>query len=758
MTPRVELILQQLDQLPSLPAVAVRVLQVAANDTSSVGDVCRLIEADPALAGRILRLVHRADLGVQGEVNTLDRAVMLLGFESVRCAVLAVSVFSHFGTSATESGPFSRTEFWKHSIAVGACCELLATELKANWGRQAGVEPAEAFLAGLLHDVGKLALDAAVPKSFARVIEATEMLRGNIADVERQVIGMDHATVGKRLAEQWQFPTRLRDAIWLHGQLPQALPASVRNERLVNLVTLADVLVREQHLGYSGNYVFPIARQVLIDALGLLPEQLEGVSSKLVTQIEKRAEDLGLGSADAQDLYRQALQQANRELSKVTDQLASRNRKLSIRAKYFEALAAFQSELRPDAPPAMVLHAIGQTASTVLETPMAAVFSIPPGADYADVSLIDHAGQLVQSGVAQMFQPIDGTMVDRPTAGDGLVQLAGPSLEWLVQGVSPRLAGAQRFWIALVADGLCIGGVVWGGDGAEMQRLSPQLQELSALAAGWSLALRTCQIRDEARLLSEQLADANRRLQSAQTEIVRTRMLKMVAEMAAGAAHEMNNPLAVISGRSQLLAATLTDKKQQANAQLVYEKSQQMSAMITELMHFAKPQAPAPRPVAIATLFEQAIAQAKGRCEMVDRQIEVKVGDVPATEVDAEQLTAALAEIVMNAIQATDPHTGRVSLTASYDGFSQRLVLSVADNGSGMDDHVLRHAFDPFFSAKAAGRRPGMGLSKAQRWIESAGGSVRLESQPGAGTRAIVILPAVTELVSAGMMKRRAAT
>lgn len=753
---RIELILQQLDQLPPLPAVATRVLQVASSDASSVKDVVRIIEADPAIAARILQLVHRADSGVAGQITDLARAITLLGFDAVRCAILAVSVLSTFRpTQSAAEEKFSRTEFWKHCIAVACCCELLAAEMAKNWGRNCGVEASEAFLAGLLHDMGKIALDAVVPKSFGKVIETADLLRGNIADVERSVIGVDHLVVGKRLAEKWQLPASLRDAIWLHGQLPQALPPSVRNERLVNLVTLADMLVREQRLGYSGNYTYPITRQTLLDALGLLPNQADAVLSKLVSAVESRAAALGINGVGAEDLYKSAFHQANRELSRVTDQLATRNRKLSIRAKYFEAVAAFQSELRPDAPPALVLQAIGQTAAAVLEASAVAVFSIPPNAGYAEIAVVDPQGRLLQ---ANLVDAADGAPAI-PVPGEAIVSLsaAGPlhavsaDMEWLVQAFSPRLAEAGRFWVPLQIEGACVGGVVWGAAAGELQRLGPQQQELLSLACGWALALRTCQIRDEARALSEQLADSNRRLQSAQNEIDRTRMLTSVAEIAAGAAHEMNNPLAVISGRSQLLASTLTDAKQRDSAKLIFEKSQNLSDIITALMHFARPQTPRPNPCDVQVIFRDAMRLAHGVCEMADRVIDTRGGELPLANVDGEQIAAALAEIIVNAVQATDAAAGRITLSASFEAFGQRLVLTIADNGCGMDDHVLRHAFDPFFSHKTSGRQQGMGLAKALRWIESAGGTVRLESRAGAGTRAVVILPASQETLATNM-------
>lgn len=771
---RVELILQQMEDLPTLPSVALRVLEVTGADGSSAADVVAVIQSDPALTARILQLVHRAELGVRGEVTSVERAIVLLGFEAVRSAVLAVSVFQTFAAdpSEPEQAPFTRDEFWKHCVAVACCAELLAQSLQQVYGRQAGVEPSEAFVCGLLHDLGKVALDSMLPKSFGRVVEASDLLRGNIADLERQVIGIDHMVVGKRLAEKWNLPASIRDCIWLHGQLPQALPATVRNPRLVNLVTLADLLVREQHLGYSGNYSFTMTRQLLADAIGLTAEHVEQAIVGLVDRIEPRAKTLGLGQASSSELYQQALSQANKELGRVSGQLAAKNRKLAIRARFFDALSHFHAELRPDAPPSAVMQAIGQTAAGVLDVTSCAVFSLPPGRDYAEAMLFDQYGNVFETSIVDC--PVDGSRAAKPTPGDGPVLVAGPELEWLLSAISPRLAHEHRYWICLEADGVCVGGVVWGAPSGEGQRLSLQVQEITGLSSGWSLALRTTQIREEARALAEQLAEANRQLQNAQSELLRTRTVLTVGEMAAGAAHEMNNPLAVISGRSQLLASQLSDPKQKAAAHLVYEQAQRLSDIITELMDFAKPQPARPVETDLAELTDRALHEAKARGKSgaeskeakatpipADTTIEVTFADVPDVTVDPQQVTAALVEIIGNAIQSTEGNgpdkPSHVEIHAAFDAFSQRVVMTIADNGCGMDEAALKRAFDPFFSSKPAGRRRGMGLAKALRWVESSGGSIRLESRVGHGTRAVLLLPAAAPKAQVAQRQARRA-
>ncbi|HEV2295042.1 MAG TPA: HDOD domain-containing protein [Tepidisphaeraceae bacterium] len=740
---RVELILQQLDELPTLPAIALRVLEVTGQENSALKQVVELIESDPAITARILQLVHRADVGVTGQVSSMERAVVLLGFEAVRSAVLAISVFQVFsGPSPLPGRQFNRDEFWKHSIAVACCAELLATALKQSAAPAAKglatVEPSEAFVCGLLHDIGKVALDAALPKSFGRVVEAVDLLRGNIADVERTVIGLDHMVVGKRLAERWQLPPNVRDCIWLHGQLPQALPATVRNTRLVNLITLADILVRERHLGYSGNYSFTYATQNLIEAIGVTSEQVNDAVQHLVEHIEPRAKALGLGQSSSHELYQHALTQANKELGRVSGQLAAKNRRLAIRAKFFDALSGFQGELRADAPPQDVLKAIGATAVAVLDVTSCATFSLLPGQSFAEALLFDSSGDMFQSTLIDCpLRP------NRPPAGDGPVLSAGEQLEWLLEAVSPRLGYTNRYWICLEADNQCIGGVLWGGMPGEGQRLSTQVQELEAIAAGWGLALRTAQIREEARTLSEQLAEANRQLHNAQTEILRSKTMISVGEMAAGAAHEMNNPLAVISGRSQLLSQQLTDPKLKGSAHLIYEQSHRLTDIISELMDFAKPIPPAPVPADLAELIDRALHEAKMQVDPADRSIEVTLGDLPTIVVDKQQVTAALTEVIDNALHATDPTKGQITIHAAFDPYSLRVVMTVADNGVGMDEATLKRAFDPFFSSRKAGRRRGMGLAKALRWVEASGGSIRLESRPGQGTRTMVLLPAL---------------
>jgi signal transduction histidine kinase len=237
-----------------------------------------------------------------------------------------------------------------------------------------------------------------------------------------------------------------------------------------------------------------------------------------------------------------------------------------VRAKFFDALSGFQGELRPDAESQAVLRRSDRRRSACWALRRRG-FSLPPDQDYAEVLMCDEA--------AKVFEPrwsiAPSVRRSPPRPGDGPVMAAAMNLEWL----SRR---SRRGWWASSDSGFASSRRPMhrrrdlGRAGGESQRLGPQAQELCAIANGWALALRTAQIREEAARSPSNwprpIAEFSRPGGNPAS-----RTMISVGEMAAGAAHEMNNPLAVISGRSQLLAAAITDPKHKAMAHLIHEQA-----------------------------------------------------------------------------------------------------------------------------------------------------------------------------------------
>lgn len=225
-------------------------------------------------------------------------------------------------------------------------------------------------------------------------------------------------------------------------------------------------------------------------------------------------------------------------------------------------------------------------------------------------------------------------------------------------------------------------------------------------------------------------------------ESLQAARLEAARELAYGAGHEINNPLANIATRAQSLLLDERDAERRRRLAAIVDQSFRARDMIGGLMLFARPPKPAPDDadvdaiMAAAAEAVAAVAEARGvRCE-VQRCAEPLVAFV-----DRGLVEDALRAIVTNALEATTDG-GAVVISAAVPAADPLWCeITVADHGAGMDDATIRRAFDPFFSGREAGRGAGLGLSKAWRFIEASGGTVALTSRVGVGTAVMVRLP-----------------
>jgi len=729
---RVELILSQIEQLPTLPAVATRVLEVTASPDSSAADIVALIEADQSLTAKILSLVRRADLGVRQQVTTVSQAVVLLGFAAVRNAVLSIQIYETFrGIEPAPEAAMDRNEFWKHSLAVACAAQLLAQ-------RAPGGPPAdEAFVCGLLHDLGKIALDACLPKSYARIVRETNARRACICDVETAVLGLDHTVAGKRLARHWKLPETLVECIWLHHHPAETLPASLHSPRLVEIVHLADHLVRRQRIGYSG-YNRAVDLPALADRLGLDESALDAVVMELGPLVEQNCRLVGFAALTTSELYTRALAEANEELGRVNEELTLTNRRLEMRSRCFEALRRFHAALSAEDRVPHVCRAAALSAQEVFQTDRTVVCFAT-----TDALGVCHLGTTLpqQDGPAAVTLDVASGPPETPPS-DRPVPLP-PWAAPLAERFGEALGDRPIRMLPIHHLERLVGGVLVALAPDEIVRLATFADELRALAGAFGLAIATATARAQAETLMDELAGVNRRLHAAQEEILRSRSLTMIAEMAAGAAHELNNPLAVISGRAQMLASDAEEERQQATLRTVVEQAQRASRIVSELIAFAKPDPPNTETISLGPWMERLRQHWLAGSALEPEQLRVVLADPGLTvRADPDQLSEVLSALIANAMEATRPENARLVINSDSQASDETVVVSVEDNGRGMSSRILEHALDPFFSHRPAGRGRGLGLSKAYSLVLANGGRLWLESTPEVGTSVFVELPA----------------
>jgi HD-like signal output (HDOD) protein len=199
--------IRQVDEISTLPHIALRIVEVANNENSGATDLKAVLESDPPLSARVLRSVNSAAYALRTRVTNLQMAIAYLGCKQIRNLAITASVSDLFKKNEP-IGTYRRADLWRHFVAVGVCARLIAMRL-----RLANFE--DAFLAGLLHDLGIILEDQHAHQSFRAVMLALDPNR-TLPEIEREHLGFDHTLVGDRLAARWNMPDSVRAAMRHH--------------------------------------------------------------------------------------------------------------------------------------------------------------------------------------------------------------------------------------------------------------------------------------------------------------------------------------------------------------------------------------------------------------------------------------------------------------------------------------------------------------------------------------------------------------
>lgn len=274
-TNKLEKIRLFVDKMPSLSTTVSKVLEICSRPDTVPNDLNRVISLDPVLAGQVLKLINSAYYSLMNKVTSLTRAIIMLGLNTVKNLALSTAIIRSV-SQAKKSRALPIRAFWAHSIAVGVMAKLLAA------GRGLSLaEREEYFVAGLLHDLGKIPIGDEYTEVLARVETAQEPL----VTVEQQVLGLDHEEVGAMIATKWKLNAVLTDAI-CHHHAPELAAAAHRD--LVATVALADFYVCLFDIGDAGNrYPDPSRLESLLAQCQLAWDDLVDLAASVEAEIRK---------------------------------------------------------------------------------------------------------------------------------------------------------------------------------------------------------------------------------------------------------------------------------------------------------------------------------------------------------------------------------------------------------------------------------------------------------------------------------------
>lgn len=263
------------DKMPSLSTTVGKVLEICSRTDTAPNDLNKVISLDPVLTGQVLKLINSAYYSLINKVTSLTRAIIMLGLNTVKNLALSTAIIRCVG-QVKKSQALPIKEFWAHSIGVGVMAKLLAVEQGV-----ALAEREEFFVAGLLHDLGKVPFG----DEYAEVLGQVKREQLPLIDLERRQLEIDHQQVGEMIATKWKLNPVITDAICHHHAPEQA---AEENRRLVATVALADFYICLFDIGYAGNR-YPDGSRLpeLLELCGLEWETVVGLNQAVDAEIKK---------------------------------------------------------------------------------------------------------------------------------------------------------------------------------------------------------------------------------------------------------------------------------------------------------------------------------------------------------------------------------------------------------------------------------------------------------------------------------------
>jgi signal transduction histidine kinase len=318
---------------------------------------------------------------------------------------------------------------------------------------------------------------------------------------------------------------------------------------------------------------------------------------------------------------------------------------------------------------------------------------------------------------------------------------------WLSRGIGPLAAGITLLGLLR--------------DSSEIEPLDPVIRLTVFITGVMFIVRQALLLRERTVALSEirELQSENHRLVDelraelaerirVQDQLVETSRMAAIGELAAGVAHEINNPLTGVLGYSELLLDDLdAADPRRADVQTIRTEAMRARSIVRALRDFARPRPPQPVPTDLDELVARTVDLVRYPLELSGVMIEESYAEMPAVELDPQAIQQVVLNVVTNAMQAM-PDGGTLRVRTAAHG--AEAVVTIEDDGVGMEEAVAAQAFVPFFSGRRSSGAPGLGLSVSLGLVESHHGSIRLHSQIGVGTTVEIRLPLIVAVDSTG--------
>jgi putative nucleotidyltransferase with HDIG domain len=262
-------LIAKVHDVPTLPTTVLRVMQMIEDPLCSTADLARIITADPAMSAKILRLANSAFYGFRQKISNVPQAVTLLGFATLKNALLSAAVFDLFRLSATTG--FDMAALWKHSVATATAAKMVAKRVRFP-------NAEKAFTVGLLHDIGKIMIARYLPTSLTTIVQAVNEEKLAMYDAETRTLGLAHPGFGAWVMSRWNLPTPLIEAVEFHHHPTRAQYSF----DLAGIAYLANILTHRAAIGSGGDTLMREMDPAILDYFNLNEAAMKEMQDSLM--------------------------------------------------------------------------------------------------------------------------------------------------------------------------------------------------------------------------------------------------------------------------------------------------------------------------------------------------------------------------------------------------------------------------------------------------------------------------------------------
>ncbi|MDJ0784504.1 MAG: HDOD domain-containing protein [Desulfosarcinaceae bacterium] len=716
-----------LHQLPSLPQVIIKLIEACNNEDCSLGELAEIIRQDPALSNQILKTVNSAFYGLAHKVGDIDQAAAVLGTETIKHIALCSSVQQIFRAQG-KKGAFDHKAFWWHSLKSAIVARLLAERLSYP-------APDEAFLSGLLHDIGKLVLWINYGEAYTDLIVTHMGQPGMLLEGEAE-LAAGHPEIGAWLINQWHLQSFMADAILYHHQpMDRIMTAS----RLVQIVYAANRMSQE---AVEESKISRETCEVLFD---FMPQQVETILDQAAESLEAVAANLGLAiappslpdaAATAPDTATAAAAPPLSEISS-TDPGADRLRDM-VRQQAL-SLGLIQ-ELLTASDRNAVATAVVKSIHLLLEVDQAFLFVTDPRHQMLRACPQSNSPRQAAVGELLISMQDDASVLVRALK-EGRHQLT-PQAAAVSNGslVDQQLLRFMErpaiLCIPLNVHGEAVGVLALGVTQEEQPAIDMQMEQLTLLTQLTATALSALRKQDEAK-------------RQAQEE-----RLRAATHLARRVVHEVRNPLTIMKNYLKVLDAQLAEHHlDRETVGILGEEIDRVTRLLKPMANLAEVRPTTLKSVAINPILEgfvRIMRDAMREGPKIEFKLDLDA-ELPPVRADKDGLKQIFINLLKNAMEALvdggrieirTQKMSRASLELSETGpkRADRIRITIEDNGPGLPAEFLDKLYTPFVTDKEG--HSGLGLSVVHKLVRAFNGSITCQSKPGHGAQFVIELPA----------------